>query len=292
MTNEAGRFIDDKSDLDARMMRPSTILQALSPALAPDSDWPDAKVGDFLLSFEDGSEELVTRVPGVTMQTVAFVTKFMGWPAERGSRSAPIDAHDFAPLDTEWIDVGGRKACMRMSAGTRIEKTIFAHALVKGFKTTFAFKSTAYDIGDRFGRDADKVRVEVDGEIVRVCGALYRLTSELERNPRGQTWYGPRYTKLGIFGQEGGPTIEQVRMAKALRFEFKLEEETRKAERAALSAVRPTPALTRGTISITSGIERGRSWADPRPAEKTVDPKPAEKTVDPKLNDGLDDLPF
>ena len=94
---------------------------------------------------------------------------------------------------------------MRMSVGTRIEKTIFAHALVKGFKTTFAFKSTAYDVGDRFGRDADKVRVEVDNEVVRVCGALYRLTSELERNPRGQTWYGPRFEKLGILGRQAGP---------------------------------------------------------------------------------------
>ena len=85
-------------------MRPSTILQALSPALAPGSDWPEAKAGDFLLSYEDGSEDLVARVPGVTAQMVAFVTKFMEWPAERGSRSAPIDAHDFAPLDSEWVD--------------------------------------------------------------------------------------------------------------------------------------------------------------------------------------------
>lgn len=290
MTTE--RYIDDKPDLEARR-RPSKLLQALSPELASGSDWPEARAGDFIITHEDGCEELVPRVPGVTMQPVAFVTKFMEWPAERGARTAPIDEHDFAPLDTEWIDVGGRKACMRMSAGTRIEKTIFAHALVDGFKTTFAFKSTAYDAGERLGRDADKVRVEVDGETVRVCGALYRLTSELERK-QGYTWYGPRYTKLGILGEANGPTIEQVRLARDLRFEFKAEEEKRKAERAALSAVKPTPALTRGTISITSGIERPRLWADPRPAE-IVDPKPAaqpDKTVDPKLNDGLDDLPF
>lgn len=297
MLNEAGRYVDDASDLDARMMRPSTILQALSPALAPDFDWPDARAGDFLLSYEDGSEELVPRVPGVMLQPVAFVTKFMEWPAERGSRSAPIGAHDYAPLDAEWIDVGGRKACLR-PGGARIEKTVFAHALVNGFKTTFAFKSTAYDVGDRFGRDADKVRVEVDGEIVRVCGALYRLTSELERNPRGQTWFGPRYTKLGVLGQEAGPTLDQVRVAKAMRFEFKIEEDARKKERAALSAapLKPTPALPpRGSISFSSGIERPRSWADPRGAAEIVDPKPAaqpEKTIDPKLNDGLDDLPF
>jgi hypothetical protein len=287
MTNEARRYVDEKSDLDARVMRPSTILQALSPALAPDSDWPDAKAGDFLLSYEDGSEELVPRVPGVTLQPIAFVQKAMEWPAERGSKSAPIAAHDFVPLDAEWIDVGGRKACLR-PGGTRIEKTIFAHALVKGFKTTFAFKSTAYDVGDRFGRDADKTRVEVDGEVVRVCGALYQLTSELERNPRGQTWYGPRYTKLGVLGQEGGPTIEQVRAARDLRFEFKAEEEARKKERAALSALKPTPALPRGSISITSGIERSRSWADPRGPAEIADPKPMTRAPAPID----DDIPF
>jgi hypothetical protein len=213
------RYRDDKSDLDPRRMRPSRILQAPSPELAQESDWPDAKAGDFALSFEDGSEELVPRVPGVTLLPVAFQQKWMEWPAERGSRSAPIDAHDYSPLDAEWIDVGGRKACIRSSNNNRVEKTIFAHALVDGFKTTFAFKSTAYDVGDHFGRDADKVRVEVDGETVRVCGALYRLTSELERNHRGQTWFGPRYTKLGILGEANGPTIEQVRLARDLRFE-------------------------------------------------------------------------
>jgi hypothetical protein len=36
-------YVDDKSDLDQRMMRPSRILQALSPELASESDWPAAR---------------------------------------------------------------------------------------------------------------------------------------------------------------------------------------------------------------------------------------------------------
>jgi hypothetical protein len=48
----------------------------------------------------------------------------------------------------------------------------------------------------------------------------------------------------------------------------------------------PTPALTRGTTTFTTGIERPRSWADPQPATQ---PKPS---VDPKLNDSIDDLPW
>jgi hypothetical protein len=213
----------------------------------------------------------------VTVQWVAFILKWMEWPAERGSKSAPIDAHDYSPLDMEWIDVGGKRACIRSSNNNRIEKTVFAHGLVDGFKTTFAFKSTAYDVGDRLGRDADKVRVEVDGETVRVVAAFYQLTSELDRKG-AHTWYGPRFKRLGVLGQPTGPTIEQVRVARDLRFEFKLDEEKRKA----LSAVRPTPALSapdqlrRGSTTFTSGLGpsvASRSWAAPAQPTQTIDPK-------------------
>jgi hypothetical protein len=281
------RYRDDKPDLDQRL-RLSTILQALSPQLAPGSNWPDAKAGDILINYED-SEELFPRVPGVRFQPIASVEWAVEWLPERGSRSAPVAHHDFVPLDAEWlVGADGRKACRRPN-GNRIEKTIYLHMLVGGFKTTLALKSTAYNAGKSFSGAADKVRVEVDGETVRVVGALWQLTSEVERNDRGQTWFGPRFEKLGVLGQPTGPTIEQVRIARDLRFEFKLEAEKRKEERAALSVLKPTPALTRGTTTFTSGIEHPRSWADPRPAE-TVDPKPAAqpaKTIDPKLNDDI-----
>jgi hypothetical protein len=279
------RYRDDKPDLDQRL-RLSTILQALSPQLAPGSNWCDAKAGDILINYED-SEELFPRIPGVTIQPVVSVEKAVEWLPERGSKSAPVAHHDFVPLDAEWlVGADGRKSCRRPN-GNRIEKTVFLHMLVNGFKATFPFKSTAYNDGQSFSRATDKVRVEIDGETVRVVGAFWRMTSELERNDRGQTWFGPRFEKLGVLGQPNGPTLEQVKAARDLRFEFKLEEEKRKEERAALSAPpSPTPALTRGTTTFTTGIERPRSWADPQPATQ---PKPS---VDPKLNDSIDDLPW
>jgi hypothetical protein len=298
MTTER-HYREDTPDLDPRMMRPSTVLQALSPALAS-GEWLDAKAGDFLLSFEDGSEELRPRIPGVTVQPVAFEQKWMEWPAERGSRSAPIAAHAYSPLDAEWVDIGGRKACIRSSNNNRIEKTVFAHALVDNVRTTFSFRSTSFDVGDRFARDADKARVEIDGEVIRCCGALYRLSSELERNQRGQTWWKPTFERRGVLGQEGGPTLEQVRVARDLRFELKSELERQKAERDALAVVRPTPALSapgqrsRGSMIVTSGMERQRSSADPRGPAQTADKPTAQpaKSVDPRLDDSLDDLPW
>jgi hypothetical protein len=276
------RYRDDKPDLDQRL-RLSVILQALSPQLAPGSNWPDAKAGDILINYED-SEELFPRVPGVTIQPVVSVEKAVEWLPERGSKSAPVAHHDFVPLDAEWlVGADGRKACRRPN-GNRIEKTVYLHMLVGGFKTTFAFKSTAYNAGKSFSSASDKVRVTIDNEVVRVVGALWQMTSEVERNDRGQTWFGPRFEKLGVLGQPNGPTLEQVRVARDLRFEFKTEEEKRKAVLSAPPS--PTPALTRGTTTFTTGIERPRSWADPQLATQ---PKPP---VDPKLNDSIDDLPW
>ena len=42
-------YRDDTPDLEPRRMRPSRILQALSPELAS-GDWPDAKAGDLMFS--------------------------------------------------------------------------------------------------------------------------------------------------------------------------------------------------------------------------------------------------
>ena len=89
------------------------------------------------------------------------------------------------------------------------------------------------------------------------------MTSELERD-NAYTWYSPRFEKIGVLGQPNGPSLDLVRVAKASRFEFKAEEAKRKAERASLSAVTPTPRLV-GSTTFSSGIERPQSWADPKP---------------------------
>ena len=292
MTTE--RYVD-RSDLDPRHLRPSRILQALSPEVAQGSSYSEARPGDFLISYED-SEQLVARAVGVTLLPIVTVKKFVEWPADRGEKSPPIDEHDFCPVDAEWVDIGGRKFFIRLSTKTRIEKTLYVHTLVGGVKTTFAFKSLAYDIAEDFARDADKVRTEIDGDRVHMVGAFWKLTAELERK-NNYTWFGPRFEplKLGAFGEANGPSLDLVRLAKSLRFEFNAEADKRKKELAALSAVRPTPALTRGMMSITSGIAPKDSWAAPKRPAEIVDPKPAApppKTVDPKLNDSIDDIPW
>jgi hypothetical protein len=104
------------------------------------------------------------------------------------------------------------------------------------------------------------------------------LSSDLDSNPRGEKWWGPRCQRIGILGQPGGPSIELVRKGMAARFEFKIEEEQQKR----LAAPTPTPPLIvdqsqhpRGTATFTSGLQR---WSDPRPKP----PEPPEPTEQPK----------
>ena len=283
-------FNDDTSDLDPRGPRLSGIIQAMSQELAPGPKHPDgAKVGDIKVCFEDGSTKLFSK--GVSIITLMFAERAVEW-LPRGSGAPPI-SHYRPPVDAEWREAGGRRAYLRAN-GNRLEKTIYQFGLVDGFRVTFSHRSTGYQIGQELADELDRIRVTVDGQTMRVCGAKYKLFSELTPpNDRGERWYAMRYERLGILGEPNGPTLEEVRFARDIRAELKVEEERQKQEFAALAAVKPTPALGRtGSISFTSGIDRPRSWADPRRPE-IVDPKPADKAAKPAdPSDDLNDLPW
>ena len=116
---------------------------------------------------------------------------------------------------------------------------------------TFSHRSTGFKIGEAFADELDRVRVTVDDATVRVVGAKYKLFSELTPpNERGERWYALRYTRLGILGEPGGPTIEEIRIARDIRAELRAEEDRQKQEFAALTQVKPTPALTRGNDDL------------------------------------------
>jgi hypothetical protein len=287
----AAQYPDDHGhDLEARGPRLSTIIQAMSPELTPGPKYIEgAKVGDIKLAFEDGSREARSDVSIITL---AFIERLVEW-APRGSMTPPI-THYRAPLDASWREVNGRRALIRSSTGNRCEKTLYQFGLVNGFRVTFAHRSTGYEIGRDFYDELDRIKVTVDGAAAHMIGVKYKLFSALTPpNDRNERWYALRYTRLGILGEPGGPTIEEARIARDIRNELRAEEARQKEEYATLSVVKPTPALGRpgGSISYTTGaVDRPTSWADPRLSEGG--PKPAEKTVDPKLNDRLDDLPF
>jgi hypothetical protein len=270
MTEEASKYVDDHSDI-AQNQRLSKILQALSNELAPGPNRLEgAAAGDILAYFQDHPPILYPRVTGMPFVGVAFIELQVEWSPNRGS-SGPVAVHDFRPADAEWVvvDTSGRKACIRSSNCNKIEKTIYMHALVEGMPITFPFKSTALGVGKRLSDDADRVRIQIDGETVRVVGAQYRLSSEPERDG-SYTWYKPTFIRLGVFGEPGGPSLELARKAKELRFKIKAEEDLKKRERlAAISAPSPTPPLLgvgqppRGTTTFATGVR----WSDPKSTE-------------------------
>ena len=139
-------------------------------------------------------------------------------------RRGPIAHHDRTPLDAVWVETPGGKKCLRPN-GNRVETTIYLHMLVNGFKATMPFKSTSLPIARAFQREADKIRMVLDGEPLRVCVAMWLLSSTfVERN--GNKWWAPIIVKqLGKLGEEGGPSLELVKKARDLRFEFRAEEE-------------------------------------------------------------------
>jgi len=182
MTTELGKYVDDHSDL-AQNLRLSKVLQAASGELAPGPNRLEAQAGDIVAYFQDHPLIVYPRVAGMPFVGVAFIELEVEWSPNRGS-SGPVAVHDFRPSDAEWVvvDTSGRKACIRSSNGNKIEKTIYMHALVEGMPITFPFKSRALRVGKRLSDDADRVRIQIDGETVRVVGAQYRLSSEPERD--------------------------------------------------------------------------------------------------------------
>jgi hypothetical protein len=277
-------------------------LQPASPKLAAGGDHPDARPGDIFVSFDDGITKVFPRATGVSLIPVLFYFRSMEWSVDRSAGIPPVE-HYYQPVDSEWIvDASGRKACIRRSTGNRIERTIYMNCLVEGRPATFNFRSTAYPIGDKFGQDADRVVVEVDNQQIRVVGAIYRLYSELEKNTtKGYQWFSPRFERVARLGEPGGPTIEQVRKALALRIELKnAEAENRDRLVAAgirerqqfTAAPQAAPALTAPAQrpsggSVGFGYGQRDHWA--APAEPKA-PPPSQYEGPTSPADPSDDL--
>ena len=277
-------YDEDTPDLDPRGPRPSSILQAMSPELAPGPKHIEgAKAGDIKICYEDGHREAYSK--GVPVITLMFAERVVEW-SPRGSTAPPI-THYRMPVDADWRDVGGgRRACIRSSTGNRCERTIYQYSLVGGFRVAFAHRSTGYAIGRALSDELERIKVTVDGQVVLVCGAKYRLFSELTPpNDRNERCYALRYEKLGVLGEPNGPTVEEVRFARDIRAALKADEAKQKEEYFALPAVKPTPALSAPKMTFTTGNERPRSWADP--TEKPAPAAEPAKASGPELDDTI-----
>jgi hypothetical protein len=262
---------NDSSDL-AQYIKFSRIEQPTSPELAPGFNKTNAQAGDIFVYFEDGTLKVFPRIPGVVFVPIFMAERWVEWLPGYSGSGPPVDVHTFEPADTHWpvVDTNGRKACLRSSNGNKIEHTYYLRSFVEEQVITLAFKSTALALVKQFNTNADRVRVEIDGDLVHLVGAAYNLSSE-EQKKGTWRWYTPTFEQLGILGTPKGPSLDLARRAKALRQEFKAADAREKQERLQALGLRP-PSLTankpaHGSISFSSGVSK--QWSDPKPSEQS-----------------------
>ena len=163
------------------------------------------------------------------------------WAANRGGLLGVLQASE-TPPDTAWLKPGvprnGFPTVMKEGRyapdGSVWERTIYLHSLVVAVGRpasrldqpicgSFAFRGKSCQIGQNFYRSQLKaVEAVIDGQRVRnMTLALWEMSSELVHGRNQYAWMAPKPTLVGVFGQPGGPSIEQARVAKTLRDSFK-----------------------------------------------------------------------
>ena len=216
-------FVDDAPDLAPLGPRPIKLLQNNSPEVVRGDPAyvPGAEGGDFLVP-RGGEMALYKGAAGIEVIFVGFEENFLEWPLVRGAGSGgPLARHAVMPNDANWVvdPATGRNVCLRAN-GNKIEKTVYGHAMIDGAPATFVFRSTAYPIGRSQANLSHHVKVTIDDEDIRVIGAKWRVASRPESNNFGR-WFVPQIDLISKFGKPKGPTLAEVRAAKALRIALK-----------------------------------------------------------------------
>lgn len=213
---------------------------------------PDLAAGDFAVPVPDGYR-LVKGATGLTVVPVYFNIAWVEWGADR---SGLVAVYPTKPNDAQWFSADNSptsKAGFHNADGNKLEQTVYASLLVtedEPFPMTFAFRSSAFQIGRDFAGSAERVS-SLDRRLVgAVCGK-WRLTSRVEKK-LDYRWHIPVTTRLGVFGQATGPTVDEMRQAAEMRLAFKTQAQAEQAERLTSSR---SPAIEgpRGSITVESG---------------------------------------
>jgi hypothetical protein len=241
------------------------------------------------------------------------------WAANRGGLLGFSQGSE-TPPGTEWLKPGvprdGYPMAMREGRyapdGSVWERTIYLHSLIVAVGKpavqlaqpicgTFAFKGKSCEIGQNFYRSQlTTVKAVIDGKVqCHMALGLFEMSSEIERK-RSYSWMAPKLALIGVFGQQGGPSIEQSWVAKTLRHSFKQGRAWASDPLPAIAAPPPEapriPAAERVTPKpdIRSGPDAWKSdpptEASQIPASERATPKsdiraePGVSTSDPPIS--------
>jgi hypothetical protein len=251
------------ADLPPAPPKLTALIQAGSADLLDQLE--GAAAGDFAVPVPDGYR-LVKGATGLIVIPVYFNVAWVEWGADR---SGLIDVHPMKPHDAKWFSIDDSptgKAGFHNADGNKLEQTVYWSSLVTGDEPspmTFAFRSSSFNIGRDFAASAERAR-SLDGKLTGAVVGKWKLTSKVEKKLDFR-WHIPVLTRLGVFGQESGPTAAEMQMAAELRQGFKTQAKAESAER--IAALR-SPAIEGprgGSITVESGRKPA---ADPLLDEK------------------------
>jgi hypothetical protein len=238
-------------------------------------------------------------VKSASVIAINVFERVITWPSA-GGPSITVDA---LPPEAAWGKFNDRWGHY-LPSGDRASQHVLVNCLAlldKGkppISAVYAFKDTGFKVGKQFAAAVERVRVEVDGAMTRVVGALWSFSAEPARNTKGN-YFVPAFSLIGKLGDPKGPPIELVRKARELRLKFKAEEVEHQRDRLEAPPMQgPAAAIEHRPFGMAPGpapqIETGRRGAEvaaappwpkrPRASEASVDDNPK---VDPLLDDGI-----
>lgn len=269
-------------DLPPGMTDLIKLIQGVNREVAPgDAKYiAGAAIGDYVVPRQ-GEQLLIKGAIGYCFLIIGAECL---WPEYAPARGGFIESHNVKPADTRWMKKNespdGREGNYRASNGNRVDETWYTSELVllddgsPPFVATQAFHGTAVVVGKDMLRRAGRKVAGVANPVL----TKWRMTSRSESNGKDR-WSLPVATIVGQFGEERGPTIEEVRLAGLLRRSLKqglpIEPEPPEPP--------PEPVERTPRPMITSG----------RPIVRAVETPPARDHYDGP-DDGVDysEIPF
>jgi hypothetical protein len=251
------------ADLPPATPKLASLIQAGSADLLDQLEGSAA--GDYAVPVPAGYK-LVKGATGIVVVPVYFR---IAWPEWGPDRSGLVDIHPTKPRDAQWLSdkesPTGKAGHHRLSTRNKVEETVYASLLAVGdgepFPMSLAFRSSSIGVGKDFAGQAERV-VSLDKKFTgAVCGK-WRLTSRVEKK-LDYRWHIPVTTRLGVFGQPTGPSVDEMRMAAELRRDLKAQASVEQAAR--LETARAIEGPSRASITITSG-RQAIAHQEPPPA--------------------------
>jgi hypothetical protein len=229
-TSDVALIAGDTPDLPTTGSAVAKLLAPLSQELDTSSDsfLAGAHAGDFVI-YTGGSDPVVINgAAGFSCMVVGLERVWI----EYGK--GDIVRHRKKPSDAVWLDRGEmgveRPGLYRIGpdgkVGNRVAETVIAYLLVDGIDEVVAynFQSTALKVGNAFIDMAQRLAIREGPDGLRwVTGCTlgrFRMTSRTT-GEGARRWHLPKVALIGRLGEEGGPSLEEWRLAQGLRIAAK-----------------------------------------------------------------------